>query len=97
MLTLSQREIDRTSELRQVRGRLIKLMQLQGISTLEDASRYLEEVYIDYWNDHFAVEPAESRNAHRKLPKKANLEALFAKTVTRSVVWTVPYHGTKGR
>lgn len=65
--------------------RLIKLMRLGGISTLEEANRYLEEVYIDYWNERFAVEPAEARNAHRKLPKRANLEALFAETVTRSV------------
>jgi len=87
--------------------RLIKLMRLQGITTLEEANRYLEDVYIDYWNDRFAVEPAESRNAHKKLPKKANLEALFAKTVTRSVyndftiryknrLWQIPKSQARG-
>jgi hypothetical protein len=65
--------------------RLVKEMRLLGISTLEEGNRYLEEVYIEYWNDHFAVEPAVARNAHRKLPKKANLEALFAETLTRTV------------
>jgi len=82
-------------------------MRLGGISTLEDANRYLEEVYTDYWNTRFGVEPAEARNAHRKLPKKANLEALFAKTVTRSVyndftiryknrLWQIPKHQARG-
>ena len=65
--------------------RLIKEMRVLGISTLEEGNRYLEEVYVDYWNDHFAVEPAKARNAHRKLPKKADLEALFSETLTRSV------------
>ena len=65
--------------------RLVKEMRVLGISTLEEGNRYLEEVYIDYWNDRFAVEPAQARNAHRTLPKKADLEALFAETLTRSV------------
>lgn len=65
--------------------RLIKEMRVLGIRTLEEGNRYLEEVYIDYWNDRFAVEPAKARNAHRKLPKRADLEALFSETLTRSV------------
>jgi hypothetical protein len=65
--------------------RLIKEMRLQGISTLEEANRYLEEEYIDYWNDRFAVEPAVAKDMHRKLGKKVNLEALFAETLTRTV------------
>jgi hypothetical protein len=83
--------------------RLVKEMRLLGISTMEEGNRYLEDVYIDYWNERFAVEPAVARNAHRKLPKKADLEALFAKTVTRSVgndftiryknrLWQIPKH-----
>lgn len=65
--------------------RLVKELRLLGIATLEEANRYLEDVYLDYWNDRFAVEPAAARNAHRKLPKKADLEALFADTATRTV------------
>jgi hypothetical protein len=87
--------------------RLIKEMRLLGISTMEEGNQYLEDVYIDYWNTRFAVEPAEARNAHRKLPKKANLEALFADTETRSVGndftiryqnrrWQIPKHQARG-
>jgi hypothetical protein len=77
--------------------RLVKELRLLGISTLEEANRYLEDVYLDYWNDRFAVEPAKARNAHRRLPKKADLEALFADTVTRSVYndFTIRYENQR--
>jgi hypothetical protein len=65
--------------------RLVKELRVAGISTLEEANRFLEEVYIPYWDERFAVEPAESRDAHRRLPKRLDLEALFADTLTRSV------------
>jgi hypothetical protein len=87
--------------------RLVKEMRVLGIRTLEEGNRYLEEVYVDYWNDRFAVKPAKAKNAHRKLPKKADLEALFAETVTRSVRndftiryanrhWQIPKHQARG-
>lgn len=87
--------------------RLVKEMRVRGISTLEEANRYLEEEYVEYWNDRFAVAPAQARNAHRKLPTKADLEALFAETLTRSVYndftiryknrrWQIPKHQARG-
>ena len=77
--------------------RLVKEMRLLGISTLEEGNRYLEEVYIDYWNDHFALQPAVARNAHKKLPKGADLEALFAETLTRTINhdFTIRYDNRK--
>jgi hypothetical protein len=65
--------------------RLVKELRVAGVSDIESANRFLEEVYIPYWNERFAVEPAQPRDAHRPLPKKANLEALFAETWTRTV------------
>jgi hypothetical protein len=65
--------------------RLVKELRVAGISTLEEANRFLEDTYISYWNERFAVEPAESRDAHRPLSKRSDLEALFAQTLTRSV------------
>jgi hypothetical protein len=65
--------------------RLVKELRVAGISTLEEANRFLEDTYISYWNERFAVEPAESRDAHRRLSKRSDLEALFAQTLTRSV------------
>ena len=65
--------------------RLVKELRVEGISTLEEGNRFLEDVYTPYWNERFAVEPAEPRDAHRRLPKKANLDALFCETWTRTV------------
>ena len=65
--------------------RLVNELRVAGISTIEEGNRYLEEVYIPYWNERFAVEPAVARDAHRKLSKKVDLDALFAETFTRSV------------
>lgn len=65
--------------------RLVKEMRLRGISTLDEANRYLEEEYIAYWNDRFAVAPAVAKDMHRKLPKNADLDALFSETLTRTV------------
>jgi len=65
--------------------RLVKELRVAGISTLAEGNRFLEEVYIAYWNERFAVEPAERRDAHRRLSKRADLDALFAETWTRTV------------
>ena len=65
--------------------RLVKELRVAGVSTLEDGNRFLEEVYIPYWNERFAVEPAEPRDVHRRLSKRVDLERLFAETWTRTV------------
>jgi len=65
--------------------RLVKEMRLLGISTIEEGNRFLEEVYLPYWNERFAVEPADPRDAHRPLSKKIDLDCLFAETLTRTV------------
>jgi hypothetical protein len=87
--------------------RLVKELRVEGISTLEEANRYLEEVYIPFWNTRFAVEPSEPRDAHRKLSKRMDLDALFAQTWTRSVgndftvrfknrLWQIPKSQARG-
>lgn len=65
--------------------RLVKELRVAGISTIEEANRFLEAVYMPFWDERFAVEPAVATDAHRRLPKSANLDRLFAKSCTRSV------------
>jgi hypothetical protein len=87
--------------------RLVKELRVEGISTLEEANRYLEEVYIPFWNTRFAFEPSEPRDAHRKLSKRMDFDALFAQTWTRSVgndftvrfknrLWQIPKSQARG-
>jgi hypothetical protein len=65
--------------------RLVKELRVLGISEFGEANQYLEEVYIPFWNERFAVEPAEPRDVHRRLPKRFDLESLFAETLTRTI------------
>ena len=65
--------------------RLVKEMRVEKIATIEEANQFLESYWIPFWNQRFAVEPAERKDRHRPLPKRARLETLFAETWTRVV------------
>ena len=65
--------------------RLVREMRVEGVATLEAANRLLADYWVPFWNERFAVEPADPRDAHRPLPSDADLEALFAETETRVV------------
>ena len=65
--------------------RLIKEMRIEGISTIEEANRFLEDFWIPFWNQRFAVEPAEAIDRHRPLAERVRLDVLFAETWTRVI------------
>ena len=65
--------------------RLIKEMRVAGICTLGAANRFLADYWVPFWNERFAVQPRDVRDAHRPLPPGVDLEALFAETETRKV------------
>jgi hypothetical protein len=73
--------------------RLVKELRVRGISSLEEGNRFLEEVYVPYWNERFAVDPGEPKDLHRPLPKRVDLERLFAETRTRTIsnTFTIRY------
>lgn len=77
--------------------RLIKEMRVAGIATMDEANRFLDEVYIDYWNERFAVEAADPSDLHRPLPLDVNLEQLFSRTERRSVAndFTIRYKNAR--
>ena len=52
--------------------RLVKGMRLAGVSTLQQANRYLEEEYLPWWNENLTVAPASAVNAHRALGPEHN-------------------------
>jgi len=65
--------------------RLVKELRVAGISTLSEGNQFLDSVFVPFWNERFAVEPAVPKNMHRVLPKSANLDRLFSESCTRSV------------
>ncbi len=86
---------------RTAQDRLIKEMRVRGITTFEEANRYLREHGVPLWNDRWAREPADCCDAHRPVPEEIDLHAVFAQTESRKVgrdftiryrneVWQIP-------
>ena len=65
--------------------RLVKGMRVAGITSIEQANRYLEETYLVWWERELTVAPAQSDDAHRPLDKSHNLEASLSYVETRQV------------
>lgn len=71
--------------------RLVKEMRLLGISTIEEANKYLDEVFLPMINTRYIVEPADPVNGHRKCPAASTLDASLAWHESRTVAkdWTI--------
>lgn len=94
ILALSPQAKGRVERLFQtLQDRLIKEMRLAGICSLDSANRFLEDVFLPWWEEHFTVAAAVAVDAHRALPPDADLERLFAHTEHRVITpdFTVRY------
>jgi hypothetical protein len=76
-----------------LQDRLIKELRLAAIGSLADANRFLEEVFLPWWEARFTVAPASVVDAHRLLPVEVDLDRLFAHTEQRVVArdFTIRY------
>lgn len=70
-----------------LQDRLIKELRLAGISTMEEANRFLQEEFLPKFNAKFTVEPAEPGDLHRKLTAKerTHLNSIFSRQTERTV------------
>lgn len=70
-----------------LQDRLVKELRLAGISTVPEANRFLEEVFIPDFNKKFAVVPKSEADLHRPLTKaeEENLDAVFSRQEMRTV------------
>ena len=70
-----------------LQDRLIKELRLAGISTIEAANKFIEEVFIPQFIEKFAVVPQKRGNLHRKLNEREvkNLDRIFSIHKTRVV------------
>lgn len=59
-----------------LQDRLVKELTLRGISTIEEANKYLE-AYMAFHNERFAFKPKEQKDLHRRVSKGLNLDKVL--------------------
>jgi len=67
-----------------LQDRLVKELRLRGISTIEDANRFMAEYMADY-NRRFGCEPLSPHDAHRPLLETEDLDRIFTWQEERSL------------
>jgi hypothetical protein len=68
-----------------LQDRLVKELRVAGIATMEEANRFLGDVFLPFWEERFTVAPREPADAHRPLATDVDLLRLFAETDERVV------------
>jgi transposase len=76
--------------------RLIKEMRLEQICDMGAANAFVDEHFIDDYNERFAVEPASDHDAHRSA-EAFDLDATFSYQEMRTVTndYTISYYNTR--
>jgi transposase len=77
--------------------RLVKGLREAGVTTVEQANRYLEEVYEPWWEATRTVRAAEAGDAHRPLGKEHDLASILSRVELRRVHkdYTVRFQGAR--
>ncbi|GAH28519.1 unnamed protein product, partial [marine sediment metagenome] len=58
--------------------RLISELRLEGISSLEEANKYLHNVFLPKYNKKFTRKPRIEELAYRKVPQGMDLDCIFS-------------------
>lgn len=79
-----------------LQDRLVKALRKAGVKTMEEANRYLEEVFLPDWNRRFTRAPASVVDGHRPL-EKLELASILSVVETRRVGndYTIAWRGAK--
>jgi len=67
-----------------LQDRLVKEMRIRGISTIQEANRFLQE-YLPVYNKKFMVVPASKEDLHRPIPKGTDLDKILCIRTERTV------------
>ncbi len=80
-----------------LQDRLVKEMRLAGVRSVEEANRFLPEVFVPFWEQRFAVLPRQARDAHRRLAREHRLEQILSVREPRQVAqdYTLSWHGQR--
>ena len=65
--------------------RLVKELRLAGATTMEEANKVLEKVFLPWFNRRCTVKPASPNNAHRPLHPSMNLPSILSIQQKRKV------------
>jgi hypothetical protein len=79
-----------------LQDRLVKEMRLAAVHTIEQANRFLQEVFVPFWEQRFTVVSRQSQDAHRSLGRY-RLEQILSVRESRSVAndYTVRWAGQR--
>ena len=66
--------------------RLLKELKLHNISSIEQANRYLNNVFIPKFNKKFSIDPKDPESAWRSVPRGINLDSVFSIKEQRTVM-----------
>lgn len=80
-----------------LQDRLVKQLRLAGAATVEQANRYLRQVFLPDWERRFTVRPRQGHDAHRRLEREHRLESILSVCTTRQVArdYTVSWEGER--
>lgn len=80
-----------------LQDRLVKEMRLAGIRSANKANEFLDNQFLPQWNERFTVPARRSRDAHRRLQRNHQLEAILSFREPRTVAndYTVHWHGQR--
>ena len=70
---------------RTVQGRLVPELRLVGITNIQMANHYLQQVFVPRYNQRFSVKPASSTTRFRPLPTYIKLRDIFCMKHQRMV------------
>lgn len=79
----SKGRIERTWKTAQ--DRLVPEFRLAGIKTMRDGNRFLEQVFLPYWQRELTVEPRSTTTRYRQLPSHMDLDHVLCMKYTRIV------------
>jgi hypothetical protein len=65
--------------------RLVKGLQVAGVSSLEQANAYLEQEFLPWWNRRLTVAPSNECDAHRPLIQEYDLAAILRHVEERQI------------
>jgi hypothetical protein len=68
-----------------LQDRLVKELRMRNVSTIEEANSFLEETYLEEFNNQFSVLPACMEDAHEKIGKEIDLSEILCEKLVRTV------------